>query len=193
MLRASAAPGLPGLGTSAGRAGQEGTKAARLREGARRGEERAQPGATWSGGSWRESQRVGGAGGARGGGRGWSGRKAGSERRRQAARGARSCCRGGWTQPSYPPRGERGWHRAVGDSARPRAFRPLLVLPQRGVQPLARLRAGWSMETCWVLKWEKPTPRTGEKPYNRPRKRARGFCGGRQRPLSLLTRRSYLS
>lgn len=81
MLRVSAAPGLPGPGTSAGRAGQEGTKAARLREGARRGEERAQPGATWSGGSWRESQRVGGAGGARGGGeRGWSGRKAGSER-----------------------------------------------------------------------------------------------------------------
>lgn len=61
---------------------------------------------------------------------GWSGRKAGSERRRQAARGARSRCRGGWTQPSYPPRGEGGWHRAVRDSAWPRAFRPLLVLPQ---------------------------------------------------------------
>lgn len=134
-----------------------------------------------------------------GGERGWSGRKAGSERRRQAARGARSRCRGGWTQPSYPPRGEGiGWHRAVRDSARPRAFRPLLVLPQRCVQPLARLRAGWSTETCWALKWEKPTPRTGKKPYNRPRKRARGLCGGRQRPafillflssLSLLTRR----
>lgn len=80
MLRPSAAPGLPGPGTSAGRAGQEGTKAARLREGARRGEERAQPGATWSGGSWRESQRVGGAGGARGGGDAGLEREEGGER-----------------------------------------------------------------------------------------------------------------
>lgn len=70
MLQASAAPGLPGPGTSAGRAGQEGTKAARLREGARRGEERAQPeqpGAEAAGeraSEWevREGRGVGGAG-----------------------------------------------------------------------------------------------------------------------------------
>lgn len=191
MLRPSAAPGLPGPGTSAGRAGQEGTKAARLREGARRGEERAQPGATWSGGSWRESQRVGGAGGARGGWGGgepgWSGRKAGSKRRRQAASGARSRCRGGWTQPSYPPRGEGGWHRAVpGLSPASGSGAQRVVLPPLCVWPQSRLRAGWSTETCWALKWEKPTPRTGEKPHNRPRKRAWGLCGGRQGPASIL-------
>lgn len=44
------------------------------------GEERAQPGATWSGGSWRESQRVGGAGGARGEGGAGLEREEGGER-----------------------------------------------------------------------------------------------------------------
>jgi hypothetical protein len=78
----------------------------------RGGERRAQPGETWRGGSWRASQRVGDAGGGAGGGEIQAGeRKAGGERRRQAASGARSRCRGGWTQPSYPQRGEGGWAR----------------------------------------------------------------------------------
>lgn len=74
--------------------------------GGRRGAS-AQPGETWSRGSWRESQRVGAAGGRGGaGGRRASLEREGGERRRQAASGTRSRCRGGWTQPSLPT--ERG-------------------------------------------------------------------------------------
>lgn len=76
----------PGPGTSARRAGQEGTKAARLREAARRGEERAQPGETRSGGSWRASQRVGAAGGT--GGRGGEGARGEESQSREGRRRA---------------------------------------------------------------------------------------------------------
>ena len=173
----------PGPGPGARRAGQEGTKAARLREEARRGEERAQPGETRSGGSWRASQRVGAAGGTgRGGGRGREGRRAslgrgGGERRRQAASCTRSRCRGGRTQPSLPT--ERGRRLGRRHPRHSPASGPGLPAPRRAALSSASGAAVRRLgKESWALARGTRAPHTRERPRHRatptPRGRLRG-------------------
>lgn len=117
------------------RAGQEGTKAARLREG--RGGERSarsqeKPGAEAAGeraSEW-ELREGGGAGGRRA-----SLEREGGERRRQAARGTRSRCRSGWTQPSLPT--ERGRRLGRRNPRQSPASGPGLPAPHRAALPPA--------------------------------------------------------
>lgn len=111
-VRVRAAAGLSGRAPAGlpGRAGREAPRP-RLREGARRREELAQPGETWSP-ERRQLEREP-ASGSRGRERGRGARGGGSQSREErrgaqktGCRRTRSRCRGGWTQPSLPA--ERG-------------------------------------------------------------------------------------